>query len=144
VGTPRFNRRRGPTASRGKTIGGTVTLIGGLLTGLGTIVPIYSAVDTTYFKLNSDEGFSRGVWVAAAGIAIAFLAAFGILKRQSTRIPTVCALGLSVAVLFYVLHDYHRFEGLVDLDLTSGIVLCLIGAIASGVGSVVALVAQSA
>src|SRR6516165_969437 len=72
VGTPRFNRRRGPTASRGKTIGGTVTLIGGLLTGLGTIVPIYSAVDTTYFKLNSDEGFSRGVWVAAAGIAIAF------------------------------------------------------------------------
>jgi hypothetical protein len=135
---------RSPTASRAKTIGAVVTLVGGLLAALGTVVPIYGGVDVTYWDINSSDYFSRGALVAGFAIVIAFIAGLGMLRQQSTRIPTVCALALSIAVLAIVLPDYRDFEGLASVDWTSGITLCLIGAIASVVGSVVALVSQSA
>ena len=116
------------------------------------MIPVFPDLteELTYFDVNSRrfnleaEGWTRshGIWVAAFGIAIALLG-LGILNRQSSRMPTILALLLGIPLFALVASDYRDLEAVAELGWTSGLTVCLVGAIASVVGSITALAAQS-
>lgn len=145
---PSRRRRRGTTSSAAKTAGAAATLLGGLLAGIGTLVPVFDDLPrytVNYLELPGYE--DRGLWVALLAIGVAVFA-LGILRPTSSRIPAVVTLLLATAMLVVVLGDWRdvddavtRFGG-AGLGVVSGLTLCLAGALLAVLGSVAALVGQ--
>jgi hypothetical protein len=143
-------RRRGPTSSPIKTIGGLAVVVGALLTGIGTLVPVldHSSYDNTnYIDLPGNYG-GHGLWVGFMAVLIALVAMFGILRSQSTRLPAVVTLLISVPLVALAYSDWHDIDdayskfGAPGLGLWSGLSLCLIGSVLVVAGSVLALFGQ--
>lgn len=135
----RRERRRASTSGRLKTAGGAVVLLGATAAAVGTIVPLQPGPDTTNYLHSTD-----GAWIALTSILVAFVALFGILSRQSSRLPAIAVVVIGVGMVAVVYPDYQDLHRAVaDLDWTSGIVLGIVGAFVVVAGGVIAIVGQT-
>jgi hypothetical protein len=135
-------RQRRPTTSRLKTLGGVLVFVGAVTAAIGTLLQGPSGTANVTYLDTTD-----GLWIGLMSVILALIAIFGVLNRQSSRIPAFTSLIVSGALVAVAIDDdqvLDRFRGVPGLGgWTTSVTVCLVGALVALIGSVIALLAQT-